>query len=81
MFELLTLLVPASEIPGWPAQSLDPKGFIPNFKTVDLAADQSLPANSTFASKIRKSTKNVKKNRRPTFLMGRQKLTVAPRTL
>jgi hypothetical protein len=43
-------------------------------------ADQSSAAKLTYSSKFRKS-KIYKENRRLTFSVGRQKLTVAPRTL
>ena len=33
----------------------DPKGFDSSYKTLDLVADQSSAANSTYASKFRKS--------------------------
>jgi hypothetical protein len=36
-------------------RSSDPKGFFPSFKTLDLVADQSSAANSTYASNFRKS--------------------------
>ena len=61
-------------------RSSDPKGFYSSFKTLDLVADQSSAVNSTDASKFRKS-KIYKENRRLTFSAGRQKLTMAPRTL
>ena len=61
-------------------RSSDPKGFFPSFKTLDLVAVQSLAANSTYALKFRK-LKIYKENRWATFLVGRQKLTVARRTL
>ena len=35
--------------------SSDPKDFYPDFKTLDLVAAQSSAANSTYASKFRKS--------------------------
>ena len=62
-------------------RSSDLKGFFPSFKTLDLAADQTSAAMSIYASKIQKLPKSIKENRRPTFLAGRQKLTVAPRAL
>ena len=36
-------------------RSSDPKGFFPSFKTLDLVADQSSAANSTYASNFQKS--------------------------
>ena len=36
-------------------RSSDPKGFFPSFKTLDLVADQSSAANSTYLSKFQKS--------------------------
>ena len=36
-------------------RSSDPKGFFSSFKTLDLVADQSSAANSTYALKFRKS--------------------------
>ena len=61
-------------------RSSDPKGFFPSFKTLDLVADQSLAANSIYASNFWKS-KIYWGKAAADFWGGRQKLTVAPRTL
>ena len=44
-------------------KSLDPKGFFPSFKSLDLTAVQSFPKISTYTSKIRKIKTFIKENR------------------
>ena len=51
---------------------------VPSFKTLMLAANQSMAANLMNKSKFGKS-KLIKRKRQPTFLAGNQNLTDAPR--
>ena len=61
-------------------QSSNPKK-IPSFKTLDLAAVQTFGKIRLTRRKFEKYKHFYKKNQRPNFSAGRQKLTVAPRTL
>ena len=50
--------------------SSDPRGLVSSFKTLDLVADQSLAANSTYASNFERENK-IYKEKSATDFFGR----------